>query len=226
MSRMNVKCWKYTLGLVDIESKIPQKVLGICTNCKNGFWPAWGGWWDENIFCHQVLTFFLLWSMSLSPSFGFGRVLTSKSHRGKHENMWNQVDNNFERKTNFEIFLRFLRSEISKLRDFICPKCQKNGFPPTSRWCKKFLEVLWRQTKIPVKLPEIGLSLTRKTYKTGVYLKLLLTFGRRKGNRSLSRKSNSKTHSWIPRFEIFWITHGSKLFKFYFYQRFAPFSML
>ena len=121
-------------------------------------------------------------------------VLATKSHRGKYENMWNQIDNNFERKKilkifwdfwgqkfrnyvilyaqkwicvvvcsiknvfwrlkvigenkktcennlatilskkNFEIFLRFLRSEISKVRHFICPK---NVFSPTSRWWKK-----------------------------------------------------------------------------------------
>ena len=72
------------------------------------------------------------------------RVLASKSHRGKQENMWKQFGNNFEQKK----ILKFLRSEISKVRHFICPK---NGFPPTSRWCKKFLGVLWRQTKISMK---------------------------------------------------------------------------
>ena len=47
--------------------------------------------------------------------------------------------------------LRFLRSEISKLRDFICPKCPKNGFPPTSRRCKKFFGGAMKTNKIPVK---------------------------------------------------------------------------
>ena len=54
----------------------------------------------------------------------------------------------FSAKIIWDVFA-ILRSEISKLRHFICPK---NGFFPTSRWCKTFLEVLWRQTKIPWKM--------------------------------------------------------------------------
>ena len=56
---------------------------------------------------------------------------------------------------NFEIFLRFLRSEISKVRHFICPK---NGFPPTSRWCKKFSRGAMKTNKNSCETWDIRLS--------------------------------------------------------------------
>ena len=82
-------------------------------------------------------------------------VLASKSHRGRHEHMWQQSGNNFERKKKFWFFWWFLSSEISKKCHFICPK---NGFPPTLRWCKKFLRGAMKTNKNSCESWDIGLS--------------------------------------------------------------------
>ena len=51
-------------------------------------------------------------------------VLATKSHRGKYENMWNQIDNNFERKKFWKFF------EIFEVRNFEIMSfyMAKNGF--------------------------------------------------------------------------------------------------
>ena len=81
-------------------------------------------------------------------------VLASKSHRGRHENMWKQSGDNFERKKNL-FFWWFLSSEISKKCHFISPR---NGFPPTLRWCKKILRGAMKTNKNSCESWDIGLS--------------------------------------------------------------------
>ena len=49
-------------------------------------------------------------------------VLATKSHRGKYENMWNQTDNNFERKKILKIFWDFWGQ---KFRNYVILYAQK-----------------------------------------------------------------------------------------------------
>ena len=68
--------------------------------------------------------------------------LQKRRHRGKYENTWNQVDNNFGWKK-FWTFFEILRSEISKLCHFIC---QKNRFVSWYAWWKRCFGV-WKSQR-------------------------------------------------------------------------------
>ena len=76
------------------------------------------------------------------------RVLASKSHRGKQENMWKQFGNNFEQKKILKFFWNFWGQ---KFRKYVILYAQKMDFLQLQGGVKKFLRVLWKQTKIPVK---------------------------------------------------------------------------
>ena len=51
-------------------------------------------------------------------------VLATKSHRGKYENMWNQIDNNFERKKFWKFFEIFEVKNLEIMSFYML----KNGF--------------------------------------------------------------------------------------------------
>ena len=75
-------------------------------------------------------------------------VSASKSHRGRHENKWKQSDENFEQK----VFLNFFDDFwAQKFRRNVISYPRKMDFLQLKGGVKKFWEVLWRQTKIPVK---------------------------------------------------------------------------
>ena len=71
----------------------------------------------------------------------------------KHENMFSQVGSNFERKNRF-----FGDLWVQKFRNYVIFICPKNGFPPTSRWCKIFLRSTMKTNKNSCESWDIGLS--------------------------------------------------------------------
>ena len=64
-------------------------------------------------------------------------VLATKSHRGKYENMWNQIDNNFERKKFWKFFEIFEVKNLEIMSFYML----KNGFVS---WYAQIKNVFWR----------------------------------------------------------------------------------